>query len=1428
MSNKLSISIFYPFKNILLRERFARLNNLLLILLLILCSSSFVLQAQNPGILCTHYNVNNGLLNSSVEYVYVDSDGYVWFATTAGLQNFDGFNFTNYVYNSEDSASVSYNFISTLFEDRDGKIWIGTLKGLDVFNKDDGVFFHMKNDPFNTSDSTINVIERGRKVIVQDAEGFLWVNTMTSGLIKINTGTMSVEHYHGDLEGDIIYDKEQNALWIASDRLKKFDILTKQLEHFYITEGVLPGVSEINSTVMDKEGLIWLGTNAGLVLFDKETLSFHSLQGYLKRLDPGTNESYSWSLKPITALYEDSRGFMWIAMERSLYKINKRDGRYSVYSHEIDNPTSLLDEKIIGIYGSRAGVLWVSYKGKGVSKVKIDFKDFTWYKHIPGDPNSISGNIVRSVHKDKKQNLWIGMYNDGLNRTIPGERQRVLNYKYDHDDRNSISSDYITAIYTDKGNRLWIGTFDNGFCFAENIYSSDDLKFRRFLFEDNTEVPDITEDAAGRIWIATTKGFYLYDPVSKQLIHYGDQVNQLPEMRGINIQSVIYEPPNVFWFASWNRGLCKFYVNSDTLLANGSKRDSLVIYDNITDIKNSKIDNGFVKIFKDKNNVLWLASNVNGLIKATEKDGGMEFVKYDKSRGAPDNSVYSIAGDREDNIWISTNHGLGKLKTKTEHFNNYYESDGILSNAFVWDAGCQSADGEIFFGGINGLIRFYPEKILNDTTTYPVFISKLIVQNTEVKPGDEINGRKILTKNIQYTGNITLTSRERAFSLDFVALNNLNPEETEYAYKLEGFDQDWIYTTYNRRYVTYTNLSPDTYKFIVKASNSDGVWNEKPAILVIHILPPWWGTAFAIVSFSVLFILLLFLFRNLILMRVRLIHDAKFEQMKREKTEELYNLKMKFFTDISHEFRTPLSLIIAPIQNIVSKAGNDPQLVKHSILIRKNADRLLRLIDQVMDMMKIDLNKMRLSFGRGDIVGYLKELIFSFEEIADQRSIILEYTSDVDSYVTWFDENKIEKIIYNLLSNSFKFTPDKGKILVNLHIQRKSDKSAQGESVIQSQPEFIEITISDNGIGMPADYRDHLFERFYRVDRHDSIIRRGTGIGLALTKELVELHNGSINVESEENRGTSFVILIPAITDPTKSAEIADIIYDGKTSQDTFPKFALSDDHEYIYKYSSGENEVVPDRKTPVILLVEDEQEVRDFIRGNFIKKYHVYEAPDGRKGFDMIIRLDPDIVISDIIMPVMDGIEMCQKIKSDIRTSHIPVIMLTARAAIESRIESLETGADAYLEKPFSMELLEIQINNLLDSRKLLRDKFSKELVIKPADITITSVDETFIRKAIDIADKHISDSGFGSDEFCREIGMSRSQLHRKLKAITSQPASEFIRTIRLKRAASLLKDSHLSVEEISFRTGFNSPAYFTKCFKTLFGKTPSEYSGK
>ncbi|TRZ70832.1 MAG: hybrid sensor histidine kinase/response regulator [Bacteroidetes bacterium] len=1390
-------------------------------------NASVALKAQNPDIICTHYNVNNGLITNSVEYVYVDKEGFVWFATSSGLQQFDGFNFMTYLNNSDDSSSISYNFISTISEDRNGNIWIGTLgKGLNKLNKKSGVFYHLTNDTVDASYLTSNIIPRGLKVMAEDSEGFIWVNTHF-GLNKINSDTRIVEQFRGDFIGEIIYDRESKALWIASEGLQKFNTQTKRTEHFYINEKILPGVTSFRSIILDKDGLIWLGTDAGIVLFDKNIRQFYNLPAYLNAITGQSNDMYRWSMRPMNALYEDNKGFIWIAIDKSLYKINKLDGKYCIYKHEIDNPSSLLDEKIVGIYGNKTDVLWVSYIGKGVSKVNISLKDFTHYKQIPGDSNSLSGNIVRSVYKDKSQNLWIGMYNDGLNRIMPRNQNKITHYKFDPLNNRTISSNYITAIYVDRSDRLWVGTFDKGFCFADSIYSSRDLTFSRFYFQENLEVQDFQEDEAGRIWIGSQNGFYIYNPDNNHLVHYGDLLNQSPEMQGINIQSVIYEAPNLFWIASWNRGLCKLYVNSDTLLTRGKLRDKLIIYDNIAYTLNSRIDNSFTTIFKDEKQNLWLGSNVNGLIKVVEKGGQIEFIKYDRSKGAPDNSVYGIAGDGVGNIWISTAHGLGKFNTKMEQFKNYYESDGILSNSFMWNATFQSKDGEIFFGGNNGLISFYPERIQDDTTTYPVFISKLIVQNKEVKIGDEIHGRKILTKNILYTDKITLTHQETAFSLEFVSLNNLNPTETRYAYKLEGFDPDWIHTSYERRYVTYTNLRQGTYHFMVKASNSAGVWTEKPIVLTIRMLPPWWETPLALVFFTCLFILLLYMFRRLILMRIRLIHEARLEHMEREKAEELYQVKMQFFTDISHEFRTPLSLILAPLQKIIASAENDLRLTRQIELLRKNADRLLRLIDQIIDLRKIDLNKMKLNLSHGDIVRYVKELTNSFDEIAQQRSMILEFSSAIDSYETWFDESKLEKIIYNLLSNAFKFTPDGKKIQVSCRLVPKEIADPLKQDSKIPDTEYFEIMVRDNGIGIPSEYRGQLFERFFRIERHDSIIRQGTGIGLALTKELVELHKGKILVESEENKGTSFIVLLPAGRLDWPDNTIVEPVLVKKIITPHFQPFILTEDNEFAHKYSGQKNKMSIDKRKPLVLLVDDENDVRTFIREYFENNYQICEASNGTEGLEMAFRNNPDIIITDIIMPLMDGVEMCQKIKKDIRTSHIPIIILTARSSVENKIQGLETGADAYLEKPFSVDLLEIQVSNLLENRKILRNKFSKELVIQPADIAITSVDAIFIEKAMNIVDKHITDPDFGSDEFCKEIGMSRSQLHRKLKALTSQPASEFIRTMRLKRAAKLLQESQLSVEEISYRVGFNSPAYFTKCFKALFGKTPSEFAG-
>lgn len=1396
------------------------------IILAILVFAPHIAVTQNHSIICTHYNVNNGMMTNSVEYVYVDGEGYVWFATATGLQQFDGFNFVNYLYNSNDSLSISDNFISTISEDKKGNIWIGTLRnGLNIFNKKKGLFYHLRNESVDAAILTSNIIPRGRKVMVQDTQGFFWINTLL-GLNKINMETWSVEQFKGDLAGDIIFDQEMRVLWIISDRLIKFNTETKKIEHFYINEEVLRGITNIGSIIMDNDGLIWLGTDAGIVLFDRARGQFQNLPSYMKMITGHSAERYLWSLRPINAIYEDNKGFIWIAIGKTLYKMNKRNGEYFVYNHEVDNPNSLLDEKITGIYGNNSGVLWISYMGKGVSKININQKDFNHYRHISGDPNSLSGNVVRSIFKDGKQQLWVGMYSDGLNRILPGKDKKIIKYAHDPSDHKTISSNYITSIYVDRENRLWIGTFDKGFCFAEDIYSSENLEFTRFHFEENLEVQDIREDSAGNIWIGSQNGLYVYNSRNNQLIHYGDLVNQSTETQGINIQALLFEEPNLFWIASWNRGLCKLYINSDNLLTEKSRMDSLVIYDNIIDKNHAKIDNSFTTIYKDEINTIWLGSNANGLIRVNEKDGRTEFIKYDKSKGAPDNSVYGLASDRSGNIWISTTHGLGKFNPETEQFISYFESDGILSNTFVWDASFRSADGEIYFGGINGLISFLPERIINDTSVCSVHISKLVIQNKEVKVGDRINGRQLLSKSIQYTDHITLTHLERAFSLEFVALKTPNPEEIQYAYMLEGFDQDWIYTSYDRRYVTYTNLGQGIYHFKVKSTNNDGVWNEKPAVLTIRIRPPWWRTSLALFSFTIVFILLLYLFRWFILMRARLIQDIKLEQVRREKAEELYNVKMEFFTDISHEFRTPLSLILAPLQKIITYLENDPRLTKQTELIRKNADRLLRLIDQITDLRKIDLNKMTLHVKKGDIIKCVRELTRSFDEIAQQRSINLEFSTEVDSSEILFDESCLEKIMYNLLSNAFKFTPDGGNIQVKCLMLRSRTNLSPGNLYDIQDGDCVEISVRDNGIGIPSEHKGHLFERFFRIERHDSIIRRGTGIGLALTKELVNLHKGKILVESQENKGTCFSILLPAGQDHWSNDQIAAYNEHDKGISGISHSYVLTEEHEFAHKYSGQKNRINQSKKDPILLLVEDEEDVRTFIREYFEFNYQICEASNGIEGHQTAIRVIPDIIITDVIMPLMDGLEMCKRLKEDKRTSHIPIVMLTARSSIESKIEGLEICADAYIEKPFSVDLLEAQVNNLLESRKLLRDKFSKEFVIKPADIAITSVDTIFIEKAMNLVEKHISDPDFGSDEFCREIGMSRSQLHRKLKALTSQSASEFIRTIRLKRAASLLKESRLSVEEITYQVGFNSPAYFTKCFKSLFGKTPSDFS--
>jgi signal transduction histidine kinase/ligand-binding sensor domain-containing protein/DNA-binding response OmpR family regulator len=1380
-------------------------------------SLSSILHAGPTSINCKHFNNNNGLLTSQVEFVFIDSEGFAWIATSNGLQQFDGYNFTNYIY---DGSSVSYNFISSVTEDRNGNIWIGTLgRGVDVLNKEKRTFRYLSNQPAGSQVLTTNIVPRGQAVFAEDEEGFMWLNT-DNGLNKINIEDFTVEHYYGNFSGELVYDKKENVLWIASNDLRKFNPKTRAIEYYQVITGKNPGNVKVNSLQLDEAGLLWLGTDGGLIVFDRYQKRFYDIEEFPGIKDRLKNTDMSWNCKPVESLHIDGQGCIWIAVDKSIIRLDYVRGSSQVFTHEINNPGSLLNGKITGIYGNDPGSLWVVYASGGISRLTISNQPFEYFRVIPGSPRSLGGNAVRSIFQDSRGNLWIGNYSDGLNFIAAGGDGKVNYFRNDPADPGTISSDYITSIFVDSGERLWIGTFDRGFCYADNIYGAKKLSFERFYYEQNLEVQDFCEDASGNIWVGTQWGFFIYDHDSGRLIHYGENENQLTELQQFNIQSVVYEPPNIFWIATWNRGLSRLIIRSDPRLSSRVMADSLIIYEDITDINQSEIDNSFITLCKD-DNLLWLGSYANGLVKMILDSEGARFIQYDKSRGAPGNSVYGIAKDKTGNIIISTNHGLARFDPEKERFTNYYESDGLLSNAFSWNSSFQNPEGKVFFGGINGLIAFYPHELAEKAIEYNVQISRLIVKNKNIQIGDRVNGRQILSKSLPYTDRISLVN-EPAFTIEFLAVNPPNPAELTYSYLLKGHDRDWTNTNAGNRSVTYNSLRKGTYTFLVKASNNISHSDQIPASLTVRILPPWWRSATALAAYSILFMSLLLAFRFLIHMRMNLVHKAHFEHLERKKTEELYRFKMRFFADISHEYGNLISLILTPLQNLTSLVSKNPQIAHQTRLIRKNSERLIKLTEQVIDLHKLDLNKMKKFYSMGDIIAYTRDLAFSFGETYVQRSIKIDFVSDTESFVTWFDEDKLDKMIFNLLTNAFNCTPENGEIRVSIGIINNPEGDVNGINNL-NQANIIEIRVKDNGIGIPAHSQDQIFERFSRIETKNSPAKRGTGIGLALTRELVELQSGTISLISEENKGTEFIIRLPVIANPGECDEMSEFLSEPIKNRPAGPDPAMEGDHEFIDRHHADNNNRA-ERGKPVVLLVEDEAEMRYFIRENLRKSYNIHEASNGRKGLDMALKLIPDLIVSDIEMPVMDGIDLCKSIKSDKRICHIPVILLAAHSDTESMVEGLKSGADGYVGKHYGLQLLDAQIRNILKTRRVLKNKFSREFIVKPSDISIKSLDTVFIEKALAVVEKHMQDSEFSTEEFAREMFMSRSKLHRKLTLLTSQSANEFIQSIRLRRAVDLIKNSQMSMEEISILVGFNSPAYFTKCHKKHFGKTPTE----
>jgi signal transduction histidine kinase/ligand-binding sensor domain-containing protein/DNA-binding response OmpR family regulator len=1367
----------------------------------------------------------------------------MWFATEDGLNKYDGYNFTMYHHDPEDSLSISDNWVYTLHESHyAGKhvLWIGTLYGgLNKLDLETEQFTHFRHDPEDPKSLSHDRISS----VYEDSSGELWIGTW-AGVNKLDRKIEKFIRYQHDPDNP-------NSL---SDN-----------EYCTLHESHIAGSS-----------ILWVGTWGGLNKFDRKTQKFTR---YLyDRQNPN-----SLSNNNINGLFTDTSGMLWIAtQEGGLNKFNIEAGLFTRFQHDPDDPKSLGNNTVISIVESNFSnnnVLWIT-SFNGLEQLDLATNQFTHYQHNPSNPKSLSDNNLHSMYKDRTGIIWIGTWGGGINKFSP-ERQKFAHYTHKPGDSNDLSNNYVNSITESEcyePNVFWIGTKNGGL----NKYSRDTGKFTHYRHDpenpnslsDDLVIVTLESHFQGRdeLWIGTYSGLDKFDLNTKKFTRYQHNPDDTYSISNNIIRSIYEDKTGTLWIGTRNGGLNKFdrtsgefnshryfigevlsIIEDDTGTLWAGTDQGLFLYNSDTDdFSNYNHDpnnpyslshNSVLSIYEDKSSGLWVGTSdgLNLYDRETKK-----FARYKVKDGLPNNVINGILEDDHGNLWLSTNHGLSAFDPKEKKFRNYDMYDGLQSDQFTIGASCLSKKGEMFFGGVNGFNIFHPDSIKDNPhipdlylTDFQIFNKKVDVKTGDIRTHD---GTYYLPKHISNISEITLSYKESVFSFEFAALDFFSPQKNRYRYKMEDVDPEWVYTDASRRSATYTQLDPGNYIFRVNGSNNDGLWNKEGTSIKIIITPPWWWTTWAYSAYVLLFALTLYALRTYDQKRQRLKHDLELEHVHAEKLEEVDHLKSRFFANISHEFRTPLTLILGPLKQMISGDFKGNLIDQYKIALR-NGERLLKLINQLLDLSKLESGKLKIQAQEIDIISLTNELVQAFESVAVRKNITLIFRTEIKSQEIYLDKDKYEKIINNLLSNAFKFTLEGGEIGVTIKILNFKHQNTNKFQIPNSKlpitnsqspvpnSDFVEITISNTGPGISANHLNKIFDRFYQVDDSYTKDGEGTGIGLALTKELVELHHGEIKVESEIDKKTIFTISLPLGKEHLSEDEIVDAIIDSTLENGvrglskSLDEITISESSELYEKSGRSPASSLP---SSIILIVEDNADLRKYISGNLDNQYRIFEAENGEEGLERATNEIPDLIISDVMMPKMDGFEFCARIKTDERTSHIPVILITARAAQEDKLEGLETGADDYITKPFDNKELNVRVKNLIEQRRKLRERFARESNFFINNIAHTSTDEKFIKRVMDIISRHISDSKFNIDNLSEKAGLSRMHLHRKILGLFGQSPGDFLRTIRLKRGAELLKEKSGNISEIAYEVGFENPANFSTSFRQQFGISPSEYSKK
>ena len=1345
-------------------------------------------------------NIKESVSEIGVRSIIQDQYGLIWIGTDgSGLNRFDGVDYKTYTSKIKDDTSLNSNIIYCSYIDVKNRLWFGTDAGLNLYDR--------KNDRFKRI--TLNEFKSNEEVSIRslkgDQKGNLYVGTFEHGLFQINLETLKVaeivcEEYPLTINS-IEVDATGKVYAATNKGLKEIDSKTNILKSslFKIKNEVREIKDPLQYLLIDNNTL-WVGTsNNGLYK--------------IKQVDNRNYQQFDIahfliSENRLLSIIKLPDGTLMCSRENNgLFHIDVNGHVLNHYLSRRTNESSILSNSIWSLYLDRNKRIWLGYYNAGIGVYDQLYDKFEEIESLGDNLNSLKNTAVTAIVEDNYDKLWIAMDGGGIDVFDSKLNKSTHISSSENKTYSGLTNDYIVSLFVDSKQNIWAGSWANGLFFLKNG-SKNFVKYttKNSNLKSNN-ILSIAEELDGTIWFASWgKGLHSYNPQSQKITYHNSEPFLKKGITNSFGRKVLIAKNGDLWLTTTNKGLFKIKKSKENTFSIVSMASKMY------EASDSDVStNHVLSLFESSDGSLWIGTRGSGLCKYNLETDSFRW--YDERNGLEAINVLGIIEDLKGDIWLSSNSGISKFDINNNTFTRFTKNDGLLSNDFYINSTYRDSQGILYFGNYKGINYFNPSKISTNNIESSLYLTGFKLFNRLVT----LNEKDTPLKNvIGETSSITLNHTQSVFTIEYTGINFTRPEKNRYAYYLEGFEEDWNYVG-SLRSATYTNLDGGKYTFKLKSANSDGVWNKEPLILKIKVLPPWWKTNLALFIYIFFFLLGIYFMYRLAQRRLRIKQEANFEEIRRLQEKDLNEKKFQFFTNISHEFRTPLTLIMSPINDIIKDESlklPDGIKKKHTI-IYKNTRRLYRLINELLDFRKLELNKARVRALEFNLVDFTKDIISYFKEEALSIGIEVSLDTEATNIPFWCDKSMMEKVIFNILSNAMKVTPRGGVINIDLEA---TDALYLLPLVSETEPvKVVKIIISDTGLGIEKEDIEKIFERFYQSKKLNKTYYGSTGIGLEVVKEFVQLHKGEVKVESNVGDGTSFTIVLPVGNTHFSADEIVLATTEVQTQNEWI---------EPLYIGAKKESEIrsTESLQKYTLLIVEDNLDLKEYLKEEIGSDYKVFIASNGKEGLTLAKEILPDVILTDVMMPEMDGIDFSKQIKSNVSTSHIPILMLTSKTTIEDRIKGIEVGADAYMAKPFDMRLLRLRLLQLITSRQLIFNKYFSSISEMPVGIKTSSLEKEFIEKVLNHINENIGNPDLNVGILADNLNLSRSQFYRKIKALTNQTANEFLRNIRLQKAKQILETGSTNISDVCYKTGFSSPSYFSKCFKSYFGMSPTE----